>query len=89
MILCPSSVFIPFTGAGFYVDATQRPWSAHYNMFSYINKELPNVIASNFDVDMERCGVFGHSMGGHGALVSGLRNSGLFKVSLSNFVGLL
>lgn len=71
-------------GAGFYLDATELPWSKHYQMYSYISKELPQLIASNFPVDMERCGIFGHSMGGHGALTIGLRNPELFR-SLSAF----
>lgn len=71
-------------GAGFYLDATELPWSQHYQMYSYINKELPQLIASNFPVDMTRCGIFGHSMGGHGALTIGLKNPELFR-SLSAF----
>nr|WP_294847131.1 S-formylglutathione hydrolase [uncultured Sphingomonas sp.] len=61
-------------GAGFYVDATEKPWSAHYRMWSYIVDELPQVIADHFPVDMGRQGVTGHSMGGHGALTIALRN---------------
>ena len=59
-------------GAGFYVDATEEPWSEHFRMRSYIEKELPGLIASNFPVDINRQGIFGHSMGGHGALTIGL-----------------
>ena len=55
-------------GAGFYVDATQEPWAANYRMRSYIERELPELIAANFPVDMKRQGITGHSMGGHGAL---------------------
>ncbi|NES98016.1 MAG: S-formylglutathione hydrolase [Desertifilum sp. SIO1I2] len=62
------------TGAGFYVDATQAPWSSHYRMYSYVVEELPEIIAANFLVNPERQGIFGHSMGGHGALVCALRN---------------
>jgi S-formylglutathione hydrolase len=56
------------SGAGFYVDATQAPWSQNYRMYSYITQELPWLIAANFPVDPARAGIFGHSMGGHGAL---------------------
>jgi S-formylglutathione hydrolase len=66
-------------GAGFYVDATQEPFVAHYRMRSYIEDELPALIAANFPVDMERQGITGHSMGGHGALTISLRNPGRFK----------
>ncbi|MBD1862072.1 MULTISPECIES: S-formylglutathione hydrolase [Trichocoleus] len=62
------------TGAGFYVDATQEPWSQHYRMYSYITEELPVLIAEHFPVKRDRQGIFGHSMGGHGALVCALRN---------------
>lgn len=61
-------------GAGFYVDATLAPWSKHYRMYSYVTKELPGVIAANFPARADRQGIFGHSMGGHGALVCALRN---------------
>ncbi|SMQ73416.1 S-formylglutathione hydrolase [Altererythrobacter xiamenensis] len=71
-------------GAGFYVDATQQPWSKHYRMRSYIESELSDLIASNFPVDMERQGITGHSMGGHGALTIGLRNADRFT-SISAF----
>jgi S-formylglutathione hydrolase len=71
-------------GAGFYVDATQEPWAADYRMRSYIESELPALIAAEFPVDMERQGITGHSMGGHGALTIGLRNSGRFR-SVSAF----
>lgn len=71
-------------GAGFYVDATQQPWSKHYRMRGYIESELPDLIASNFPVDMDRQGITGHSMGGHGALTIGLRNADRFK-SISAF----
>jgi len=67
-------------GAGFYVDATEAPWSAHYRMYSYATAELPAVIAANFPMaDMGRQGIFGHSMGGHGALVAALRNPGRYR----------
>ena len=72
------------TGAGFYVDATEAPWSQHYRMYSYITEELPATIAANFPIRSDRQGIFGHSMGGHGALVCGLRRPDLFK-SISAF----
>jgi S-formylglutathione hydrolase len=71
-------------GAGFYVDATQSPWAANYRMYSYVSAELPDLVAAHFPVDTARMGVFGHSMGGHGALVVALRNPGRF-VSVSAF----
>ncbi|MCA3264133.1 MAG: S-formylglutathione hydrolase [Telmatospirillum sp.] len=66
-------------GAGFYVDATQAPFQAHYRMFSYVVDELPNLVASQFPVDSARIGVMGHSMGGHGALVAALRRPDRFR----------
>ena len=67
-------------GAGFYVDATEAPWSAHYRMYSYVTSELPGVIAANFPMaDMSRQSIFGHSMGGHGALISSLKNPGRYR----------
>ena len=66
-------------GAGFYVNATQAPWQNNYNMYDYITKELPNIISSNFDADLSRHGIFGHSMGGHGALTIGLKNPDLYR----------
>jgi S-formylglutathione hydrolase len=71
-------------GAGFYVDATQAPWRDGYRMYSYVTQELPALIAANFPVDGRRLGVFGHSMGGHGALVAALRNPQRFR-SVSAF----
>jgi S-formylglutathione hydrolase len=71
-------------GAGFYVDATADPWSKHYRMYSYVTRELPAVIAASFPADAQRQGIFGHSMGGHGALVCALRNPGRYR-SLSAF----
>lgn len=59
-------------GAGFYVDATQEPFAAHYKMWTYITQELPDLVATHFPVDMDRQSIMGHSMGGHGALTIGL-----------------
>src|ERR671916_1301333 len=53
------------TGAGFYVDASQEPWSRHYRMYSYVTGELPSVVEDNFPASPHTRGVFGHSMGGH------------------------
>jgi len=61
-------------GAGFYLDATVPPWAPHYRMAQYVNQELPALIEANFPVRPDRRGVFGHSMGGHGALVTALRD---------------
>jgi S-formylglutathione hydrolase len=72
------------TGAGFYVDATEQPWHQHYQMYSYVVQELPALIAANFPAQTEKQGIFGHSMGGHGALVCALRNPQLYK-SVSAF----
>lgn len=72
------------TGAGFYVDATQTPWKTHYRMYSYVTQELPALIAAHFPVKPDRQGIFGHSMGGHGALVCALRNPGQYR-SVSAF----
>ena len=71
-------------GAGFYVDATQAPWSAHYRMYSYVTAELPELVAAQFPADASRQGIFGHSMGGHGALVCALRNAHRYR-SVSAF----
>lgn len=72
------------SGAGFYVDATQPKWSKHYNMYSYVTKELPEIVGALFDVDINRRAITGHSMGGHGALTIHLKNPGMFK-SVSAF----
>ncbi len=72
------------TGAGFYVDATVEPWAAHYQMYSYVVEELSSIIAEYFPIDIERQGIFGHSMGGHGALICALRNPDKYK-SVSAF----
>jgi len=72
-------------GAGFYLDATQDPWAKHYKMYSYITSELPALIEAHFPVDTGRVGIFGHSMGGHGALTIGLKNPGGRYRSISAF----
>jgi S-formylglutathione hydrolase len=71
-------------GAGFYVDAIQAPWSANYRMYSYVAHELPEVVAANLPALADATGIFGHSMGGHGALTIALRNPTQYK-SLSAF----
>ncbi len=72
-------------GAGFYLDATQEPWAKHYKMERYIADELPAMIAREFPaLDLKRCGIFGHSMGGHGALTLFFKHRDLFK-SVSAF----
>ncbi len=66
-------------GAGFYVDAVKAPWSTGYRMHSYIAKELFDLVAGGFSVEASRAGIFGHSMGGHGALTIGLKHPDRFK----------
>lgn len=72
------------SGAGFYVDATESPWSAHYRMYEYVTEELPRALESSQPLDIARASVTGHSMGGHGALVIALRNPGRYA-SVSAF----
>jgi S-formylglutathione hydrolase len=71
-------------GAGFYVDATEEPWSGHYKMWTYVTEELPALVASKFPVDEARQGITGHSMGGHGALTVALSHPERFR-SVSAF----
>jgi len=71
-------------GAGFYVDATRKPFDRHYRMWSYVTEELPALVEAEFPVDLARQGITGHSMGGHGALTVALRHPGRFK-SVSAF----
>ncbi len=71
-------------GAGFYVDAIVEPWSRHYRMYTYVTQELRALIESYFPVDPARTGIFGHSMGGHGALTLALRNPDIYR-SVSAF----
>ena len=67
------------SGAGFYLDATEAPYAKNYHMYSYITQELPALIAANFPADMEKQGIFGHSMGGHGAITIALKNPGRYR----------
>ena len=71
-------------GAGFYVDAAQEPWATNFRMWSYVTEELPALVAAEFPVDMDRQGITGHSMGGHGALTIALNFPGRFR-SVSAF----
>ncbi|MDO7843248.1 S-formylglutathione hydrolase [Sphingomonas immobilis] len=75
----PNGAFDFGFGAGFYLDATEAPWSANYRMWSYVTGELPDVIAANFPADMARQSIMGHSMGGHGALTIALTLPDRFK----------
>lgn len=70
--------------AGFYLNATQDPWAANFQMYDYVTKELPEIIFSEFPAYEDRQGIFGHSMGGHGALTLGLKNPDTFR-SISAF----
>ncbi len=70
--------------AGFYVDATQPPWSANYRMYSYVTRELPEIVTANLPALADAAGIFGHSMGGHGALMCALRNPSRYR-SVSAF----
>ncbi len=72
------------SGAGFYIDATAEPWSRHYRMFSYVTDELPELVGRHFPADIGRRGIFGHSMGGHGALTIALKQPERWR-SLSAF----
>ncbi|ETV77471.1 S-formylglutathione hydrolase, variant 1 [Aphanomyces astaci] len=67
------------SAAGFYVDATEPKWSAHYNMYSYVTKELPSIVNANLPILSDKASIMGHSMGGHGALTLALRNPELYK----------
>ena len=70
--------------AGFYLDATEPPWNKHFNMYTYITKDLLEIIGNNFPIDTDKTGIFGHSMGCHGALTIAIKNPDLFK-SVSAF----
>lgn len=80
----PDGAFDFGLGAGFYVDALERPYASHYKMWSYVTGELAELVAGHFPVDMERQAIMGHSMGGHGALTIALRHPGRFR-SVSAF----
>ncbi|MDN8003621.1 S-formylglutathione hydrolase [Burkholderia multivorans] len=71
-------------GAGFYVDATEAPWSTHYRMETYVTRELREIVTAELPIDGARLGIFGHSMGGHGALTLALRHPDLYR-SVSAF----
>ncbi len=71
-------------GAGFYVDATQKPWAAHFKMWTYITQELPELVFNNFDLNADAQGITGHSMGGHGALTMAITLPDQYK-SVSAF----
>lgn len=71
-------------GAGFYLNASEAPWKSHYRMYDYIRSDLAAVVAQNFSADSARQGIFGHSMGGHGALTIGLNNPQIYA-SISAF----
>jgi S-formylglutathione hydrolase len=75
----PSGAYDFGLGAGFYVDATEAPYDRHYRMYSYVTEELPELVASAFPIDLDRQGIIGHSMGGHGALTIALRNPGRYR----------
>jgi len=75
----PEGAYDMGLGAGFYVNATQKPWAEHYQMYSYITDELPALINGEFPVDSQRASISGHSMGGHGALTIALKNPDRFK----------
>ena len=71
-------------GAGFYVNATAAPWNANYRMYDYVVDELPALVREHFDLNHDKVSIFGHSMGGHGALIVALKNPGRFA-SVSAF----
>jgi S-formylglutathione hydrolase len=72
------------SAAGFYVDATVEPWSKHYRMYAYVTRELPALVNANFPINDARVGIFGHSMGGHGALTIAFKNPDQYQ-SVSAF----
>jgi len=72
------------TGAGFYLNATRIPWKKHYHMYDYVIRDLQKAVFSNFPGDQEKQGLFGHSMGGHGALTIGIKHPEIYK-SISAF----
>jgi S-formylglutathione hydrolase len=80
----PAAAYDFGLGAGFYLDATRDPWAANYRMYSYLTRELPNIVQQHFSVDLQRQGIMGHSMGGHGALTLGLKHLDTYR-SISAF----
>ncbi len=80
----PSGAYDFGLGAGFYVDAAEEPFAKNYRMWTYVTEELPALIRAEFPANMDRQGITGHSMGGHGALTVALRNPGRFR-SVSAF----
>ena len=80
----PEAAYDCGLGAGFYVNATQSPWSRHYRMYDYVVSELPELVTAKLPIHGERAGIFGHSMGGHGALTIALNNPHRFR-SVSAF----
>ncbi|HEX8569952.1 MAG TPA: S-formylglutathione hydrolase [Caulobacteraceae bacterium] len=75
----PEKTYSLGKSAGYYLDATEEPWARNYRMRSYVEQELPALVASHFPADMARQGISGHSMGGHGALTVALRNPDRFR----------
>ncbi len=83
-VVADEDVYFFGSGAGYYVDATEEPFAKHYNMYSYVTTELPSLISEHFNADMSRQSIFGHSMGGHGAITTALKNPDQYK-SVSAF----
>jgi S-formylglutathione hydrolase len=77
----PANAYDFGLGAGFYVDATREPFARNYRMWSYVTEELPKLVGENFPVDSSRQSIFGHSMGGHGALTVALRHPGRYRAA--------
>ncbi|MCX7318907.1 MAG: S-formylglutathione hydrolase [Hyphomicrobiales bacterium] len=77
----PQNVYDFGLGAGFYVDATREPFARHYQMWSYVTEELPQLICANFPADASRQSIMGHSMGGHGALTAALRHPDRYRAA--------
>ena len=77
----PAGLYDFGLGAGFYVDATQKPFAKNYRMWSYVTRELPKLVAEQFPVDEKRQSILGHSMGGHGALTIALRNPDRYRAA--------
>ena len=77
----PANAYDFGLGAGFYVDATQQPFARNYRMWSYLTEELPKLVAEQFPVDAGRQSIFGHSMGGHGALTMALRHPDRYRAA--------